>query len=472
MSRVSVIRSFLAALGLLAAPAAALPEGNPARPNILLITADDLGCDYVGAFGCKVPGITPAIDRLAAEGIRFTQAHVTAAICQPSRSALMTGRYPHRSGALGFDAIGKDVPTLGETLRKAGYLNGILAKERHLAPPEKFCWDVMIPATKLGDGRDPDAYHDRSLEFFGQARKDGRPFFLMANVCDPHRPFAGGKGKNKDGAALPPLSFKPADVLVPGFLPDLPDVRTELAQYMASVSRCDASVAGILKALEESGMAADTLVMFLSDNGMPFPFAKTNCYRASTRTPWIVRWPGTVKPGSVDDAHFISGIDFLPTALAAAGLPPLDGVDGRSFLPLLKGERQEGRDAVVTFINSTAGDRNYPMRAIHDRRHTYIFNAWSDGKAGFKNESMVGLAWSAMEKAAPGNPAVAARVGLFRHRVPEEFYDCEADPWALENLIDDPAQKEMIDALRDRLLTILEASGDPVAPALKARAKR
>jgi len=123
-------------------------SGISGRVNVLLITADDMNYDSPGVTGCKVPDVTPNIDRLASEGMRFEHAHINIAVCQPARSVLMTGRYPHRNGAKGFEPIRSDVPTLQESLRAAGYLNGIMAKVGHLAPIEKFCWDTVVPASQ------------------------------------------------------------------------------------------------------------------------------------------------------------------------------------------------------------------------------------------------------------------------------------------------------------------------------------
>jgi N-sulfoglucosamine sulfohydrolase len=131
--------------------------GGP-RLNILLITADDLQYDSLGVNGCKLTGITPNLDRLASQGMRFERAHVTVAVCQPCRSVLMTGRYPFNNGARGFEPIRRDIPTLGESLRAGGYFNGIFAKVGHLAPIEKYCWDVVVDAGQLASGRDPARY--------------------------------------------------------------------------------------------------------------------------------------------------------------------------------------------------------------------------------------------------------------------------------------------------------------------------
>ena len=162
-----------------------------APPNVLLITVDDMNCDSVGVFGCEVEGITPNIDRLASQGIRFEQAHVTIAICQPTRAVWMTGRYPHRNGALGFDPIRPDVPTLLETLHDAGYYTGIFAKVKHVVPSREASWDVKVSAEELRQGRGPQRYYQSAARFFKEAKSRQQPFFLMANSQDPHRPFAG-----------------------------------------------------------------------------------------------------------------------------------------------------------------------------------------------------------------------------------------------------------------------------------------
>ena len=450
------------------------------KPNILFLTVDDMNWDSVGVFGCRVPEITPHIDQLAKEGLRFEQAHVTIAICQPTRAVWMTGRYPHRNGALGFDPIKPEVPTLLETLHDAGYFTGILAKVNHVVPTRRMAWDVVVPANRLKNGRDPQLYYRQCRTFFEQAQQTGKPFFLMANSQDPHRPFAGSqqeknriarakrqaknkKKKRKQQAGFPDASrtYRSDEITVPGFLPDLPAIRAELAQYFTSVHRADEIVGSVLRALRESGQADHTLVLFLSDHGMPLPFAKTNCWLHSTKTPLIVRWPGVVTAGRVDSTHLVSGIDVAPTLLAAAGLPALDGADGKSMVPILKGARQVDREFVFTQINRTAGHREYPMRSVQDARFGYLFNGWADGTTVFRNESQNGLTMKALRQTAATNPQIAARVKHFLYRVPEEFYDYQNDPNALVNLIDDPRYQTQIAAFRQRLQRHLKATEDP-----------
>ncbi len=142
------------------------------RLNVLFITVDDMNWDSVGAFGCKVPNITPNIDRFASQGIRFKHAHVTIAICQPTRAVWMTGRYPHNSGALGFNRINPGVPTLVEALHDAGYYTGIMAKTGHVVPSRAKAFDESIAARRLGNGRDSKKYYEHTKAFLANARKN------------------------------------------------------------------------------------------------------------------------------------------------------------------------------------------------------------------------------------------------------------------------------------------------------------
>ena len=444
------------------------------RLSVLLITVDDMNWDSVGVYGAAIPDLTPNIDALAAEGLRFDQTHVTIAICQPTRAVWMTGRYPHGSGALGFEEIRPDVPTLVEALGDAGYQTGLMAKTGHVVPSRPHAWDEIVPAKELENGRSATLYYERALAFLRGADAAGRPFFLMANSQDPHRPFAASADEararltdadstnHQYGGGFPQvdLAFDPNDIPVPGFLPDLPDVRRELAEYYTSVRRADDTTGALLRALDESGLADRTIVMFLSDHGIAVPFAKTNVWMHSTRTPWIIRWPGVVEPGTVDTRHLVSGVDLAPTILDLLGVPPLPGADGRSFAPVLRGDTQDGRDVVFTHMNVTVSPEWFPMRAVNDARFGYIYNAWVDGETEFFNNSMRGLTFPAMQAAAD-DPEVAARIEHLLHRTKEELYDYSLDPDALENLIDDPAQADRVEHSRELLGEHMRATGDP-----------
>jgi N-sulfoglucosamine sulfohydrolase len=447
----------------------------------MFITLDDMNRDSVGVYGSKVKGTTPNIDKLAGEGLRFEHGHVSIAICMPTRAVWMTGRYPHNSGALGFTKIKLGVPTLPETLLKNGFMTGILGKTEHVVPSRQKAFGYRRDRSEMANGRSQELYGKFTAEFLGQVKKTGKPFFLMVNAHDPHRPFDNRKpasdrklaGEPKESSSgknnkklkhadypAPSRIYQPDEIVIPGFLPDLPPIREEIAQYYSSVSRADDVVGRVLVELEKAGFAENTLVMLKSDHGIPVPFAKTNVWRHSTITPWIVRWPGTVKPGTHETDHTVAGVDFAPTILDALGVAPMKGMDGRSFLPVLKGKKQKGREFVYTHINTIASGRSYAMRSLQGKRYGLIWNGWHDGETTFKNESMIGLTWKAMAKAAQNDPALAKRVKHYLYRAPFEFYDYGEDPDALNNLIDDEGHDKFVTRYGQELLKVMKKTKD------------
>jgi len=302
-------------------------------------------------------------------------------------------------------------------------------------------------------------------------KKSGKPFYFMVNSDDPHRPFFVPGEKLKGGMAKPSRIYSPDEIEVPGFLPDLPDVRKELSYYYNSTKRLDDTFGKVMQALDESGYRGNTLVIFMSDNGIAVPFAKCNNYHASSRTPWIVRWPGKVKPGAVDSTHFISGIDIMPTVLDITGLPYVPEMDGRSYLPLMYGESQEGREDVFTTYYQIFARIRYPMRTIQNDEFGYIYNFWADGETRMRGDAMGGLTWRAMVEAAETDENIADRVELYKYRVPEEFYDFKNDPDGLNNLIDDPEYADEIKILQERMIEVMEQYNDPALEAFKSRDK-
>ena len=459
------------------------------RPNILLITADDLNWDSPGCFGGTTPDVTPNIDRLAREGMRFWHAHVSIAVCTPSRSVMLTGCYPQRCGVEGFQPIRASMPTLPAVLAQAGYLCGTVGKP--LGQQETFHWSVTYRSPLVGGegrpGRDPGVYRKFAGAFFEMAKQAQQPFFLMASSHDPHRPFASSerekkylKSKRFDGVS-PSRVYSAEEVEVPGFLPSLPEIRREVAQYYSSVRRLDDTVGAILQALRDSGLEKNTLVIFMSDHGMAFPFAKTNCYMHSTRTPLIVRWPDRLQPGAQDKQHMIAGIDLMPTILEVTGVEEPAGMDGRSFLPLLLGQNQSGRDKVFTQFNHIHGRHPYPMRCVQTKNFIYIFNPWSqlrqtvgqqlqqESPRAYRAEPLSGLTYAAMKQAAPVNPEIAARCRMLQYRIVEEFYDLKQDPNCLENVIDESRYSTEVDQLRDDLRLWMQQVDDSALKALDQR---
>jgi N-sulfoglucosamine sulfohydrolase len=441
--------------------------GNSKPLNVLLFTADDLHCESVGCFGGEPEGMTPNLDRFAEEGMRFFRAHVNAAICAPSRAILATGLYGHNSGAMGFMPARNDVPNIIELFKNAGYMAGILGKVGHSTPNQRAKWDYSFEQKDLGDGRNPDIYYQRCRDFFAKCKTAKKPFYFMVNSHDPHRPFQ-VPGRLSLGSEEPSRIYTPEQAVIPGFLPDLPDIRQEISYYQNSARRLDDTFGRTMQALKESGYEENTLVMFLSDNGIAVPFAKCNVYLASTLTRWIVRWPEKVKPNTADRTHFISGIDFLPTILEATGVKGPEKLDGVSFVPLLNGKSQAGRDMVFTQIDSKYGGASVPMRCVQDGKYGYIFNAWSDGSYWYRNNNE-GMSMRAMNATAKTDEKIAERVRMFRYRVLEELYDMEKDPDCLVNLIDNPIHKKALDRLWFEVERWMKRTSDPLLPIFKKR---
>jgi N-sulfoglucosamine sulfohydrolase len=274
LSRIGVLVAILLGIGLGDVSAA---DESGHRLNVLLFTADDLHAESVGAFGDRPSDLTPHLDRFAQQGMLFDRAHVNVAICAPSRAVIATGLYSHRSGAMGFIKANDGTPDIVSTFQRAGYLAGILGKVSHSTPVRSMKWDFEHDRKELGNGRNPSIYYRRCVRFFQRCRQEGKPFYFMVNSHDPHRPYCDPE-KLTHGAAMPSRLYTPSEVQVPGFLPDLPGVRNELAHYLNSTRRLDDTFGMVMQALDESGYADNTLVVFLSDNGIAVPFAKCNAW--------------------------------------------------------------------------------------------------------------------------------------------------------------------------------------------------
>jgi N-sulfoglucosamine sulfohydrolase len=460
------MKIFLILFSVLLAFCASLSAAQPL--NILFFTADDMNYNSSGVFGGPIKDLTPHVDQLAAEGLRFEYAYSTVAVCQPVRQTMFTGLYPHRSGAMGFFPVKPEVRTINEQLREAGYLISRYGKGPHLLPSEKFWADVADDKIS----RHPQKLAEVTRAFVREARKQGKPFFHNVNCYDPHRPFIGMRGPDDLAEGEPPSRWiKPEEITeVPGFLEDLPEIRRELAGYYTNVRRLDDALGAVLAVLKEEGVADNTLVVFYGgDHGMSFPFAKSNNYENSNRGALIVRWPGVTKAGSVDHDHMVSTLDFTPTLLEAAKLPAIPNIDGRSFFPALKSEKMAGWDRVFTVYNAAYGNNWLPMRCMRTKDRSYIWNAWSNGTKKYQTENMAGLTWKAMVAAADTNPAIKARVELNSLRVPEEFYDLTNDRNERVNLIADPKHQQQIESMRKELLEVLQRTGDPMAEAFAKR---
>ncbi|MEQ8667802.1 MAG: sulfatase [Pirellulales bacterium] len=444
------------------------------KPNLLIITVDDMNADSLGSYGCPLEGTSPSIDSFAKEAIRFKHAHVQVGNCMPGRNIMWSGMFSHANGVEGFvQNQGADYPVLCDLAKDAGYFTGIRGKVSHSTPYTPYAWDAVLDSSPQGKPwhlKDAQSYGTSTRQGIALAKAAGKPFCLLINISDPHKPFyaQAKQGQTFDDSHVPSRVFSASEVPVPGFLPEDPVIRQELAHYYSSVRRADDCFAEVMKALEDSRQADNTLVMFLSDHGMPLPFAKTQLYHHSTRTPLMIRWPGVTEPGSTDENHMVSAIDFLPTLLDVIGHqhPQPERLHGRSFAPLLRGETQDDRDFVILQYNENAGRNRHPMRGIQTREYLYLYNPWSNGKRKFATATTGTMTYRQMVKRATSEPEVAARLELFDHRVLEELYDVEHDPDCLVNRMDDSELHTTVQELRGQLAQALTEMGDPVAPLL------
>jgi N-sulfoglucosamine sulfohydrolase len=258
----------------------------------------------------------------------------------------------------------------------------------------------------------------------------------------------------------------PADVEVPPFLEDLPDVRLELSQYWNSVQRADIAIGRVLNALEDSGEADNTVVIFCNDHGMPFPYSKATGYDHGTRVPALVSYPGMGAPRRFET--LACNVDIMPTALDLLGVPAPDGIDGRSWLPRMRGEPLPEPEFIATYVNGVDSGTNFATRAIQDHRYLLIYELWSDGRMQRHADSMTGLTFEAMRRAGRDDPKIAERVRNYVFGVPVSFFDLQTDPGQRRNLIDARRHQARIARMRDALLREMERTRDPQLDNLRA----
>lgn len=476
------------------------------RPNILLITADDMSYSSPGFTGGVAPNVTPNIDRLASESFSFEKAFVSVAVCQPSRQSMLSGLYPHNYGSVGFFPMKTGVPTLPAQLREAGYVTGNINKTGHMAPEKSFNW--TFEAGREGykiPGRDPKALAGALREVIELADEENKPFFMIVNSSDPHRPFHGDGNGTELNAKEPSRVYGPEEVIVPPTLPDLPGIRTDLAKYASSVRRLDDAVGECLKVLEEKKRTSSTLVIFTSDHGMPLPFGKFDAYIESNHTPLLFRWPEGIQEPMVDKEHLVSLMDLTPTLLELAGLPVPGNLDGKSLVPFLENHSPEfWREGIVFLRNKdiyyggiierrSKEDPELPkkleavgweLRPDHPSKGTYSrdkeIRTYYDGQYGYVYNNCYredGLetgplgvivpypdaSETAMKIASTEDLSVKERYEFYLLRASEELYDWSSDPGGWHNLVGDPEYSDILKASRSGLLKWMESSNDPLS---------
>jgi len=429
---------------LLQSPALLAAQPTTKPPNIVFLISDDHSAPDLGCYGN--PSITtPHLDRMAREGLRFTNCFVSSAQCSPNRSSLFTGCTPHTTSTSRLHTPLPDwEPTIIDALKAHGYHTGIFRKHHQGAGFQKrldFYGAAGVPFAK----------------FFETAPKD-KPFFLQVGFTDPHRPY-------KPGAFTPP--HDPARVRVPDFLPEHEDVRRDLAHYYDFIARMDHECGQLFELLRQHGHATNTYVFMTGDNGMPFPRAKGTCYDPGLNVPLLAWKPGGIAAGQVN-TDLIAHVDLPVTWLELAGLAKPAKMQGQSFTGALFSRPYQPREAV--FSERNWHDNFDPMRSVRTKTHKLIFNA----APHFPYRPALDLAnspsWDRMTKLAAQGGLSDQQRTLFQPTRPLlELYDLQADPGEWVNLIASPAHQAVRRDLLQKLGQWMHATLDYLPPATAAR---
>ena len=424
------------------------------KPNMVFIIADDCTFRDIGCYGGQAK--TPNIDKLAKQGMRFTRCFQAAPMCSPTRHNIYTGLYPVKSGAWpNHTRAYPHVKSIVHHLKPLGYRVTQTGKT-HINPREVF------PFENFGGGKNPDMeYIDR---LFAETAKGGKPFCLFACSNEPHSPW------NKGDA-----SAYPADkVKLPPYIVDTPRMRSDFSNYLAEITYYDSQVGEIVELLGKHGLSENTLLMVVSEQGNGFPFAKWTCYDHGLQSAMIVRWPNKVKAGSVTDA-MVEYVDVASTFIDAAGGQPVTPVDGRSFLPVLRGKTDTHKEHVFGIMTTRGiinGTDAYAIRSVRDTRYKLILNL--NHKSKFTNACTKSPAFQSMvAKAAAGDATAKRLVHAYQHRPAVELFDMEKDPLEMSNLSGNADYQKHVTRLRAKLEGWMKTQGDQgVETELKARERQ
>ncbi len=428
----------LQTLALATTPVFSFAQAPGPPPNVLVFVGDDLGWRDTRPYGNSAVR-TPNIDRLARSGLLVKRAFGTSPQCSPSRISMLTGRYPH---ATGTEDLHMPLPEteriLPSYLRERGWFTGHMAKT-HYGPAAERQFEWYSPETAPAFPAFLDAAGAKS-------------FFLWVGFHEPHRPF------RPDAIAAP---HEPAGVKVPPHLADTPETRADLALYYDAIARSDEAIGTMLAELEGRKLRDNTLIVFLSDNGAPFPREKGTLYDSGIRTPLILSWPKVIRAGSVWDQGLVGTVDLTPTVLELAGVAVPKEMQGRSFRRLLtEPSAYAGRTHVFSERNWHDCDEH--QRSVRTARFKLIR---TDAYTGLPlcTAADIGASPSflALRALAGAGGLSAAQRPLFQAPRPRlELYDLETDPWELRNVADDPRHAKVVRELAAVLQEWIEQSGD------------
>lgn len=428
-------------------------DASPAQPNILLIISEDNGPE-LGCYG--EPYVkTPHLDRLASRSVRFDRAYVPQAGCSQSRAAYLTGLYPHQNGQIGlatwkFRMYSEQTPNLVRSLKDVGYRTGIIGK-LHVNPKSAFPFDFKKITTSNFARKKLKAYAAEAREFITQSEK---PFFLSVNYPDPHRPFTkkvGGLPKKP----LEPDEVKPFAYFGEGV--DTPNLREQVANYYNCMSRLDSLVGDLLKVLQQSGKADNTLIIYFGDHGADLLRGKRTSYEGGVRVPLIIKWADRWQAVRNE---LVSTLDLMPTLLEVTGADPVPNLAGHSLIPLLDGQAKNWRTHLFTEFHTHSGHNYYPQRTVRDDRFKLIQNLMpNEVNPGY--DFTINRFFAGLQEAIDASP-VSDAYALMRKPPAFELYDLKNDPYEFRNLAANPGHVKTLNDLQARLLKWRQDTKDPM----------
>ncbi|MGH2622214.1 MAG: sulfatase family protein [Sphingobacterium sp.] len=408
------------------------------RPNIVLIIADDIGAKDVGCFGNQDVK-TPNIDALASSGLKFTNMYVTTSSCSPSRSSIITGRYPHNTGAPELhDPLPADQFMFPALLKKAGYYS-VLSGKNHMGPSVKKAFDM------ISTGKGPGAEEDWVSIL--KDRPQNKPFFMWFASHDAHRDWQVDEHS---------VQYNPKKLSVPPMLYNGPETRKDMAGYYHEISRLDKYVGEVVKELKRQGVLENTYIIFMSDNGSPFPRNKVRLYDSGIKSPFIVAGPGVPAAGI---NSLFSAIDLAPTIMDVAGITKDERMQGKSFFKVLQGQDKAVRDFVFAEHNWHVF-QSYE-RMVRYKNWVYIRNGFPE-RQNLAGESARNFPagkelWDAQEK---GLLNENQKDVFLKPRPKEELYNLSEDPYQFTNVASATSNKEMLSYLSKVLDIWIKETGD------------
>ena len=419
------------------------------KPNIILFITHDQG-QLIGCYdNPQMPNSvnTPTIDKLAKEGVRFANNFCTAPQCSPSRGSILTSLYPHQNGLMGLVNRGWTLPETNKTLpmylKENGYSTHLIGLQHESRDPSTLGYDTRVPA------RFPGLETERKMKreisrFFTTLKQGEAPFYACIGTKASHIPFTDwGEPVDLDS------------VIVPPFLPDDEEIRMDLSELYGNIQCVDSMVGHVLQHLEDSDLRNNTLFIYTTDHGIAFPRAKCTLYDPGIKTTFIMSLPSLdiLNSGRVVDSK-ISNIDLLPSVLDLIGADIPYNIEGKTFLPILKGEKESIRSDI--FIEKSHHDIYDPMRGIRTGKYKYIKNFE-------KSEVLFKIPLDMTDDARCGNVIKNKYPEIYNEeRMAEELYDLEKDPNETDNVINDPDYKAIAIELRKKLEVWMEQTNDPL----------